>query len=821
MQYFGGLSPKQTFLKLATIAAYMTFVIGVLAITGWVFQIEFLTSIEPGFASMKVNTALAFILSGLTLRLQLSANQTNFYQRISAFFCLIVSILGVFTICEYIFHFTSFVDVYPTTLDPGFISAFGRMAPATATGLIVLGWGYFTLLSSSKVLALVSQTCILFCLSLGLVGLIGYLYDVETLYRTAPFSSVSINTSIAFFLAGFGGLCARPERGWMRRFSSPTLGGIVSRRTLPVAIVVPFALGWLILKGQLLGYYGTEFGLVLIVVSNILVFSCLIWSNARLMDKIVHERDLIADDKNRMAYNLAASTTQFKHLVQSINDYAISSLDLDGFITSWNVGAEHILGYKDQEIIGQNFSIFYPKDEIANTTPKEIIEQATALGRFEAQTWHVRKDGSKFWATVIINVTRDDNGKHTGFAKMTRDVTASKQATDLLLESEERLQSVVNNVVDGIVTIDAKGIVQSMNTAAERLFAWSSQEIVGQNVKILMPDPFQVEHDSYISNYLRTGSKKIIGIGREVVGLRKDKTTFPVELSVSEFHQRGQRFFTGIIRDITERKENERRIFEQNRSHQEILESRVAERTNQLSTANRVLETTVAELKSSREELRLLSRRFHLLQEKERSRIAKEIHDELGQMLAVMKLELVQLKRQSKDLPAVLEKVVALVNSVDQTIVMLRRVSSDLKPVVLEQLGLGAALEWLAMDISKRTGISCQLNAEIEWPGKDVEIATGLFRVIQEAITNALKHSGTDKIDISIKRDAENWFFAVRDYGKGISPESERRASSLGMTGMRERVLAIGGKIDFQRVPSGGTLVVVELPRTQDGAPIS
>ena len=124
-------------------------------------------------------------------------------------------------------------------------------------------------------------------------------------------------------------------------------------------------------------------------------------------------------------------------------------------------------------------------------------------------------------------------------------------------EAEERMRSVVNHVVDGIISIDERGTVTTFNPAAERIFGYAAQEVIGQNIKLLMPEPFHSEHDGYIANYLRTGQAKIIGIGREVVGRRKDGSTFPMDLAISVFRLGQGRYFTGIVRDITERKRAE------------------------------------------------------------------------------------------------------------------------------------------------------------------------------------------------------------------------------------------------------------------------
>ncbi|MBI2226788.1 MAG: PAS domain S-box protein, partial [Betaproteobacteria bacterium] len=129
-----------------------------------------------------------------------------------------------------------------------------------------------------------------------------------------------------------------------------------------------------------------------------------------------------------------------------------------------------------------------------------------------------------------------------------------------LTQTEERMRSIVNHVIDGIITIDEHGAVESFNPAAEKLFGYPRAEVIGRNVKLLMPEPYHSEHDGYLANYRETGHAKIIGIGREVLGRRKDGSTFPMELAVSEFHAGTRRFFTGIVRDITDRKQLEQEL---------------------------------------------------------------------------------------------------------------------------------------------------------------------------------------------------------------------------------------------------------------------
>ncbi|MGA2189682.1 MAG: PAS domain S-box protein [Steroidobacteraceae bacterium] len=252
-------------------------------------------------------------------------------------------------------------------------------------------------------------------------------------------------------------------------------------------------------------------------------------------------------ERKSTAETLQAAETSLQLMIEGVSDHAIFMLDPTGNILTWNKGAERIDGYSADEILGRNFSCLFTPQAIAAGKPQLELAQAAANGKADVDGWRVRKNGSRFWANGTVAALYDDRRQVRGFAKVTRDLTAKRR-------NDELLRSVLDHTLDGIIGIDEQGVISMINRAGETIFGQSEAEVIGNNVRMLMPAPYHAEHDSYLANYLKSGEAKIIGIGREVRGLRKDGSTFPIDLAVTEFRLDNQRFFVGIVRDISERK---------------------------------------------------------------------------------------------------------------------------------------------------------------------------------------------------------------------------------------------------------------------------
>ncbi len=256
--------------------------------------------------------------------------------------------------------------------------------------------------------------------------------------------------------------------------------------------------------------------------------------------------------RKRVEQALREAEEYLRLMVESVKDFAIFMADPQGRIVSWNPGAERLFGYVESEILGQHVNILFTPEDRAGGIPEREIATAAAKGRASDERWHQCKDGGRFFASGVVTPIFDEENKLRGFTKIARDITERKQAEEAVREAAVRLKAIVETAVDGIITIDEQGIIESMNPAAERIFGYTHEEAVGRDVAMLMSDPDQSEHNHYLENYLRTGRQEIIGTIRELRGRRKDGAVFPMELAVSETRLGVRRIFTGIVRDITD-----------------------------------------------------------------------------------------------------------------------------------------------------------------------------------------------------------------------------------------------------------------------------
>jgi PAS domain S-box-containing protein len=266
------------------------------------------------------------------------------------------------------------------------------------------------------------------------------------------------------------------------------------------------------------------------------------------------------------AEKLQESEERYRSLIDGVQDYAIFTLDPGGKVVSWNAGAERIKGYKAEEIIGQNFSRFYLQTDIDEGKPEKELHQAATSGRSEIEHWRVRKDGSRFWANVVITAARDSSGRLLGFSEISRDISARK-------ETEVKYRGLLEAAPDAMVVVNAAGEIVLLNVQAEKQLGYRRDELVGQKVKNIIPEGFA---ERLIADGTRTAADALaqqIGTGIELVARRKDGSEFPIEIMLSPLESTEGILVTAAIRDISVRKASEEHLAQMEGRYRGLLEA--------------------------------------------------------------------------------------------------------------------------------------------------------------------------------------------------------------------------------------------------------
>ncbi|MCB1068726.1 MAG: PAS domain S-box protein [Verrucomicrobia bacterium] len=324
-------------------------------------------------------------------------------------------------------------------------------------------------------------------------------------------------------------------------------------------------------------------------------------------------------------------------------------------------------------------------------------------------------------------------------------------------ETHQFLSAVLETAVDAILLIDQKGIIQSFNQGATRIFGYEAEEILQRNVSVLMPSSYAHHHDHYIHRYLKTGKARVIGTGREVVGLRKDGTEFPLDLSVSEVKTEDGSHFVGIARDISERVQLEQALV--------------------------------------------------LASENERRLLGQELHDALGQQIAALSLLAKSLQQHLAGQPDLAMRAGELASIAAAASAETKRLAQGAYPTELEKRGFQAALEELADTTSRLFGIDCRFRGSRAIPdlGKTTEL--NLYRIAQESVMNAVKHAGATSLSIRLFPDRGNLILSVEDNGCGISEPGGTEHPGMGLRIMKYRAGMIGGTLTLRKGRPRGTEV--------------
>jgi two-component system sensor kinase FixL len=470
-----------------------------------------------------------------------------------------------------------------------------------------------------------------------------------------------------------------------------------------------------------------------------------------------------------------ALTGLLRAIVESSDD-AIIGKALDGTIVSWNTGAERMYGHTAADAVGQPIALIIPeshRDELRRTLAE--IQAGRRVPTHE--TVRVARDGRRLHVSLTVSPIRDAEGRVVGASAIGRDITESKRVQAALGASEERYRSIIDSAVDAILVIDQHGGVEAFNAAAVRLFGYSAPEVIGRNVSMLMPEPYRHEHDGYMGRYLATGEKRIIGIGREVTGRRKDGSTFPVHLSVGEMTIDGDRKFTGILHDLTARVQLESQLREQ------------AALTRLGEMAAVVAHEVKNPLTGIRGAVQIIGSR--LPAGSRDAEVIKEIVSRIDALNDLMKDLLLFARPPQPRIAAV-----------------------DPLPILTMVIGL------IGQDPGAR-----HMAIEVEGSSPPISADADLLKLILQNLLQNAVHAmrGKGRIQVTVESADAVCTIAIADAGPGIPPEvreklftpfltTKSRGTGLGLSTAKRFVEAQSGSIAIDCPAAGGTTVVVRFP---------
>ncbi|MBE0612682.1 MAG: PAS domain S-box protein [Burkholderiales bacterium] len=476
---------------------------------------------------------------------------------------------------------------------------------------------------------------------------------------------------------------------------------------------------------------------------------------------------------------ISPSDESFAALVESVTDYAIFLLDDVGRVASWNAGAERIKGYSAQEALGLSYELFFTSEDRAAGLPAAALRTAQEEGRYRNEGWRRRRDGSHYWAGVVLTALKSAEGGVRGYLKVTRDLSERHDAAERLRESEERFRAFMSASPSLMFIKDRAGRYLLVNDRFLARFGLRLDQVLGrEDVELFAPDQAGrfVENDTRV--FALGAPVEFEEVARYADGERVNAVSkFPIRDAGGNIVAIG-----GIANDISESRR------------------------------------TARELAETAEQLREVSNRLVEIQESERRELAYELHDRVGQNLTALNISLNILMRQ---LPAagggaddLRVRLVDALRLIEDTALCIEDVMGGLRPPVLVNFGLFAALRWYAQQFEKRSTIAVAVGGAETEPRLSAERETAIYRIAQEAMTNVAKHARATRIDIDFRCDGATLVMSIADDGVGFDAAAPGRRSGQprwGMINLRERARAIGGRLDIDSAPGRGTKITIEL----------
>ncbi len=774
----------------AAVGCGVLLISSVVVIGGWAGGVDALKSVVPGFASMKVNTAIALGALGAALAL---TGMDKRYRPVGNASAGVALIIGVLTLAEYAFRWDAGIDqLWFKDLATSHTAAPGR--PAVATAVMATLLGAALLCAGRPALAGGRTVAAVIASVLAWATLTGYVFGPQALHEVALFDSVALHTAVLMLLLGLGVLAADPVSWLIRTALTRSTGGVICRWLLPPAILAPPIFGWLLSRDGVLDFFPAQFDWALYSAISTFGSVWLIITLARRITAIDAERSSATELSQalhnyslrlqRTAEELRVSEQRYRAVLEDQSD-VISRYSSDGTLLVVNDAFCRLVGRPRDSLVGHKWSpIPVPEDlpmiedqlaRLSPSNPVVTIESRIRTG-----------DGRIRWVQFVNRAFFDATGRLIETQSVGRDVTERKELQDRLVASAREIEDLYDSAPCGYHSLAADGTYLRINATELGWIGCQREEVVG---KLKLSDFFteagRAQFEKKFPEFLRTGC--ISGLEYDLIGRSGQARRVTFSATVVRDAAGAFKMSRGVMFDVSDR----HRALEALRAMTEQLEQRVAERT---------------------EQLRALVFDLEAAEDRERRQIARDLHDDLGQILAAASVRLAGLRDDARD--DVRDPARAVATLVDQANAATRSLAAQLAPAVLYELGLAPALEWLSEEVNRTFGLEVSVQDDGRPKPLSQEARAILYRVVRELVINVAKHARTESAIIEVQRADDQISIRVSDAGAGYDPAAlvatPRRG--LGLVSVRERLSFIGGKLEVRSSPGHGTVAVMSAP---------
>jgi len=739
-------------------------------------------------------------------------------QRLPALFFLL-SGLSFFLLRKSPWPVAGYILALPVLLGAGYGYGAGHLPLFTVLGFVLSSGALLLIPSKSNKGQLAGQSLAVILFLLSLFSIPGHLFRVKEFYEVHNHPLfIPVPDAACFLFTSLGFLFARPGSGAIKDLTTNSSGGIHAQLLTVINDIEDYGIFMVDASGIILswnkgaetikGYIGAE-----VIGKPISIFYSAEDNEknepaqnldiARIHGHYNSEGWRIRKDGSRFWADIVFTAvyeqgqlkgflkitrdrTEFKRTQEQIiyqarfmedTTDAVFSTDKDYAIQSWNKAAEKLYGYSAKEVIGLTVKeVARPiiPDDMRFSIRNELLTQ----GYWKGEVLHQSKNGTQLTLLISASATHDEQGEVDGYVLVCRDISDRKREEQRLqqfnLELEEQVQKkttelfiVFERVSDGFMAFDKSGEITYLNKMAAELNKRKPEELIGRNFWQLFPTAIDNEFGENFHRAIDTQQNIHFEMFSPSLQLWIECYMYPSTDGLSLF-----------FRDITEKRK------------------------------------AAEAISRSSEELRQLASHLQNIREEERATIAREIHDELGQQLTGLKMDLAWMAKKwdkPTDDPLSL-KISGALGLLDNTIKTVRRIATELRPSILDDLGLIAAIEWQSQEFQQRSGITVAFQTSIGEFNFEPAMAIGLFRICQESLTNVARHSQASNVWIDLDYTDESLLLSIKDDGKGLGEKNAGEKKTLGLLGMKERAIMMGGRLAINNHPGKGLVLQVQIP---------